>query len=42
MLVEMIGVSVRAVDIGSGNIKLTVPADLKYAEFLLSGEENNE
>ncbi len=42
MLVEMLGVPVRTVDIGSGNIKLTVPADLEYAEFLLMGDENNE
>jgi 2-C-methyl-D-erythritol 4-phosphate cytidylyltransferase len=42
MLIENLGVPVRTVDIGSGNIKLTVPADLRYAEFLLMGDENNE
>ena len=42
MLVERIGVKIRVVDIGSGNLKLTVPADFKYAEFLLSEADKDE
>lgn len=35
MMVEQIGVAISAVDVGDENIKLTTPADLRYAEFLL-------
>lgn len=35
-LVERLGETVRCVDIGGYNIKITTPIDLKYAEFLLS------
>lgn len=41
MLVEHSGVPIYAVDIGSGNIKLTVPADFRYAEFLLLEAQKN-
>lgn len=42
MLLERIGVRIRAVDVGEGNIKLTVPSDLRYAEFLLEEAISNE
>jgi len=42
MLLERIGVRIRAVDVGEGNIKLTVPSDLRYAEFLLGEAISNE
>lgn len=35
-LIERLGETVRCVDIGGYNIKITTPIDLKYAEFLLS------
>lgn len=35
-LVEAMGVSVKCVDTGRTNIKLTTPEDLSYAEFILS------
>lgn len=38
MLMERIGVTVHCTDTGKNNIKLTVPEDLLYAEFLLKGE----
>ncbi len=41
MLVERLGIPVKAVDVGTANIKITTMQDLKYAEFLLGeGDEN--
>ena len=37
MLLEHIGVAVSAVDVGRENVKITMPDDLRYAEFLLRG-----
>ncbi|MBR2930992.1 MAG: 2-C-methyl-D-erythritol 4-phosphate cytidylyltransferase [Clostridia bacterium] len=34
MLMESIGVRAVSVDVGTGNIKITTPEDLRYAEFL--------
>ncbi len=36
MLVERIGVAIKGVDVGSENLKITVPEDMVYAEFLLN------
>ena len=36
MLMEAIGVCVKAVDISADNIKITTPDDLNYAEYVLS------
>lgn len=38
MLLEMLGTKVFCTDIGSYNIKITYPEDVRYAEFLLKGE----
>ena len=38
MLMERIGITVHCTDTGKNNIKLTVPEDISYAEFLLNGE----
>ena len=35
MLVEMIGGEVYAVDCGRENIKITLPSDIRYAEFIM-------
>ena len=42
MLMEAIGVSVRAVEVGKENVKITTTDDLNYAEYVLSkrGELN--
>lgn len=37
MLVESIGVKIRLVDTGKGNVKLTTPEDVAYAEFIIGG-----
>ena len=42
MLVEMLGIRIRAVDTSSDNIKITTPQDLELAEFIIkkrSGEQ---
>lgn len=38
MLVERIGVPVYCTDVGGKNIKITMPGDVEYAEYLLKGE----
>lgn len=35
MLVELLGESIYAVDIGGDNLKITTPRDVEYAEFVL-------
>ena len=42
MLMEKIGMKVRAVEVSRENIKITTPSDIRYAEFILSerGELN--
>lgn len=42
MLIERLGVGVRAVEVSRENIKITTPSDIRYAEFILSerGELN--
>lgn len=37
MLVERLGIKVRAVDTGRKNIKITTPDDLNYAEYVIAG-----
>ena len=37
MLVERIGHPVYCTDVGRSNIKITVPGDIEYAEFILNG-----
>ena len=39
MLVEKIGASVFCTDVGGKNIKITVPGDIEYAEYILRGEK---
>ncbi|MBQ8372104.1 MAG: 2-C-methyl-D-erythritol 4-phosphate cytidylyltransferase [Clostridia bacterium] len=41
MLVERLGIPVKAVDVGASNIKITTMQDIKYAEFLLGEGEKN-
>lgn len=36
MLVELLGESIFAVDIGGDNLKITTPRDVEYAEFVLN------
>ncbi len=40
MLVERIGVDVFCVDIGTENVKITTPQDIKYAEMILEARKN--
>ena len=41
MLMENIGVSVRAVELSSVNLKITRPDDVALAEYIISRRENN-
>ena len=41
MLMENIGVSVRAVELSSVNLKITRPDDVALAEYIVSRRENN-
>lgn len=40
MLIEASGKTVRCVDIGNENIKITTPNDISYAEYILGKREN--
>ncbi len=42
MLAEMIGASPYLVDAGRENIKITLPSDIDYAEYILKKRENME
>ena len=39
MLVENAGYKIFCTDIGKENIKITVPGDIQYAEYILKGRE---
>ena len=41
MLIEQIGISPSAVDVGKENIKITTPQDKEYAEFLIKKRERD-
>lgn len=38
MLAERVGVKVYCTDVGTKNIKITMPGDIEYAEYILRGE----
>lgn len=42
MLMENIGVAVHCTDVGKTNIKITHRSDIRYAEFILSGGDEND
>lgn len=42
MLLEKVGVSIYCTDVGSKNIKITMPGDIEYAEYILKEKKDEQ
>ena len=42
MLAEKVGVAVYCTDVGSKNIKITMPGDIEYAEYILKEKKDEQ